>query len=91
MLGGHVNPAMSLLFTILGRLSWKKFVLYVLAQTLGGFVSGAIVYSVYYGLFYTLITCIFFTVVLVHTIPATAYFVAVTIFVKHQMVKKICT
>jgi len=46
--GGHVNPAMSLLFTILGRLSWKKFVLYVLAQTLGGFVSGAIVYSVYY-------------------------------------------
>jgi len=46
--GGHVNPAMSLLFTILGRLCWKKLALYILAQILGGFVSGAIVFSVYY-------------------------------------------
>lgn len=46
--GAHVNPAVSIAFTIMGRLSILKLPFYILAQLLGGFVSGAVVYSTYY-------------------------------------------
>jgi len=46
--GAHLNPAMSLLFTIMGRLPWYKLPCYVIAQVAGAYVSGAAVYSVYY-------------------------------------------
>lgn len=46
--GAHLNPAISVTFTLMGRLPWHKLPCYLVAQVLGGFVSGAVVYSVYY-------------------------------------------
>jgi len=46
--GAHLNPAISITFSIMGRLSWLKLPFYILAQVLGGFVSGAVVFSTYY-------------------------------------------
>ena len=48
--GGHINPAVSLTMAILGRLTWFKLLVYMLAQYLGAFVASACVYGVYYGM-----------------------------------------
>lgn len=48
-LGGHVNPAMTFVFALMGRFPWWKVPCYIFAQFLGGFVSAGAVYSVYYG------------------------------------------
>jgi aquaglyceroporin related protein len=45
--GGHINPAVSLMFLTFKQLSPILFVLYTLAQTLGAFVGAAIAYLVY--------------------------------------------
>jgi aquaglyceroporin related protein len=45
--GGHINPAVSLMFLTFGQLSALKFLLYTLVQTLGAFVGAAIAYLVY--------------------------------------------
>jgi len=45
--GGHVNPAISVMFSVFGRLPWWKLPLYIFAQMFGGFMAGAIVYSAY--------------------------------------------
>jgi len=46
--GGHVNPAMTFVFALMGRFPWWKVPCYIFAQFLGGFVSAGAVYSVYY-------------------------------------------
>lgn len=45
--GGHANPAVSLAMAVSGKLSWKDFLFYVLAQ-----VAGAMVGSLLLGLFF---------------------------------------
>lgn len=41
--GGHVNPAVSFAMAILGKLSWKDFCGYVIAQISGALVGSAVV------------------------------------------------
>ncbi|XP_033120628.1 aquaporin-7-like isoform X2 [Anneissia japonica] len=45
--GGHLNPAVTLAFASIGRLSWKKVPFYMLAQLLGAFTAAACVFGVY--------------------------------------------
>lgn len=37
--GGHLNPAVSVVMAISGRLSMKELVPYILAQIAGGFIA----------------------------------------------------
>lgn len=46
--GAHLNPAISVAFSVMGRLKWSKLPFYILAQLFGGFMSGAVLYAVYY-------------------------------------------
>eukprot|EP00095_Tigriopus_kingsejongensis_P006797 snap_masked-scaffold1064_size65302-processed-gene-0.5 protein:Tk06797 transcript:snap_masked-scaffold1064_size65302-processed-gene-0.5-mRNA-1 annotation:"hypothetical protein DAPPUDRAFT_311096" len=46
--GGHINPAVTLGFAVIGNFPWKKVPLYMAAQYLGGFVASATVFGVYY-------------------------------------------
>lgn len=46
--GGHVNPAVSLTMSILGRLSWRHLPVYMLGQYIGSFLASAVLYVVYY-------------------------------------------
>ncbi|TKR80155.1 hypothetical protein L596_014275 [Steinernema carpocapsae] len=46
--GGHINPAVSIMFFSFRQMSFVKFVLYCVAQTLGAFVGAALTYIVYY-------------------------------------------
>jgi glycerol uptake facilitator protein len=45
--GGHVNPAVSISFAIAGMLDVKLLPLYIIAQILGGFCGGILVYLTY--------------------------------------------
>lgn len=45
--GGHLNPAVSLSMLLLGRLTFVKFILYVIAQNIGAFLAAVMVYLVY--------------------------------------------
>jgi MIP family channel proteins len=47
MKGGHLNPAVSFSQFLLGRISFFKFVLYSVAQTLGAFLASLMVFFVY--------------------------------------------
>lgn len=49
--GGHINPAISLAWAVIGRLPWKKVPFYVLAQFIGAFAGAALTYGVYYEAF----------------------------------------
>eukprot|EP00106_Octopus_bimaculoides_P019857 XP_014787299.1 PREDICTED: aquaporin AQPAn.G-like [Octopus bimaculoides] len=44
--GGHVNPAVSLGFAIVGEISWIRCILYTLSQMLGAIVGAAIIRTV---------------------------------------------
>ncbi|VDM47104.1 unnamed protein product [Toxocara canis] len=46
--GGHVNPAVSLMFMTFGQLTPIAFVLYTLAQTAGAFFGSAFAFLVYF-------------------------------------------
>ncbi|OJD16877.1 hypothetical protein AJ78_02974 [Emergomyces pasteurianus Ep9510] len=45
--GAHLNPAVTLANCIFRKFPWRKFPIYALAQTLGGFVASGIVYANY--------------------------------------------
>lgn len=46
--GGHINPAVSLALTIVGKMKFRKMLVYWVAQYLGVFVGSACVYGIYY-------------------------------------------
>ncbi|VDK56310.1 unnamed protein product [Cylicostephanus goldi] len=46
--GGHINPAVSLMFMTFRQLSPARFILYTLAQTAGAFVGAAVSYALYH-------------------------------------------
>lgn len=48
-LGGHINPTVTFSLCLLGREPWKKFPVYFLAQTIGGFLGSGIIFSMYFG------------------------------------------
>jgi glycerol uptake facilitator-like aquaporin len=47
--GGHVNPAITLTWAIIGKLQWFKVPVYWLAQYLGAFMGASTVFMVYRG------------------------------------------
>src|SRR5262245_53169004 len=47
--GAHINPAVALALAATGRHPWSKVLPYWLAQVLGAFVAGGILYFVYQG------------------------------------------
>uniref|UniRef100_A0A8C3X3V8 Aquaporin-3 n=1 Tax=Catagonus wagneri TaxID=51154 RepID=A0A8C3X3V8_9CETA len=47
--GAHMNAALTFTNCALGRMSWKKFPVYVLGQFLGSFLAAATVYCLFYG------------------------------------------
>lgn len=49
ILGGHLNPAVTLAMALLGRIKFGKVPIYMLAQYMGAFVASAIVYGIYLG------------------------------------------
>lgn len=46
--GGHINPAVSMAMMLLGKLTWKMFIVYALMQYLASIVASACVYAVYH-------------------------------------------
>ncbi|CAK8673245.1 unnamed protein product [Clavelina lepadiformis] len=50
--GAHINPAVSIAFSAYGELPLYKLPCYIFAQVLGGFLSGAAVYSIYHDALY---------------------------------------
>src|SRR5699024_1035904 len=46
--GAHINPAVTLAWAVRKTFAWRKVVPYWVAQTLGGFAGGAVVYSTYH-------------------------------------------
>ena len=47
MIGGHVNPAVTLGMASVGKLPWRKVFHYFLGQYIGAFLGAAVVYMVY--------------------------------------------
>jgi len=47
--GAHINPAVTLGLAATGRHPWRKVLPYWLAQVLGAFIAGGILYGVYSG------------------------------------------
>jgi glycerol uptake facilitator protein len=45
--GAHLNPAVTMAMAAAGKLAWSKVAGYLLAQMLGGFVGGALVFLFY--------------------------------------------
>lgn len=45
--GGHINPCVTLTNCVLRNFPWRKFPIYLLAQTLGAFCASGIVYGDY--------------------------------------------
>lgn len=49
ILGGHLNPAVSIAGAIMKKFKWNKVPYYLAAQYLGAFVAACGTYVVYYG------------------------------------------
>ena len=47
--GAHMNAAVTFTNCALGRMTWKKFPVYVLGQFLGSFSAAATTYLIFYG------------------------------------------
>ncbi|XP_029775853.1 aquaporin-7 isoform X3 [Suricata suricatta] len=47
--GAHMNAALTFTSCALGRMSWKKFPVYVLGQFLGSFLASATIYCLFYS------------------------------------------
>ncbi|XP_008693339.1 aquaporin-7 isoform X2 [Ursus maritimus] len=48
--GAHMNAALTFTNCALGRMSWKKFPVYVLGQFLGSFLAAATIYCLFYSI-----------------------------------------
>lgn len=46
--GGHINPAVSLAFALVGKFPWKKVLVYMAAQYLGAITASAVLFGTYY-------------------------------------------
>nr|XP_027194763.1 aquaporin-7-like [Dermatophagoides pteronyssinus] len=46
--GAHINPAITVAFTLIGKFQWRKVPIYLLAQYLGSFIGSTIAYSLYF-------------------------------------------
>jgi len=57
VVGGHINPAVTLAMAAVGRLKWIKVPVYWLAQYIGAFIGAVCVYLVYFG---PLVICYYF-------------------------------
>ncbi|XP_043423363.1 aquaporin-7 isoform X1 [Prionailurus bengalensis] len=47
--GAHMNAALTFTNCALGRMSWKKFPVYILGQFLGSFLASATIYCLFYS------------------------------------------
>lgn len=50
IIGAHLNPAVTLSFCVLGKVTWERLVPYCLSQLLGAYMASGLVYLVYYGM-----------------------------------------
>ncbi|XP_055331586.1 aquaporin-2-like [Paramacrobiotus metropolitanus] len=50
--GGFLNPAVTVAWTILGRLNWKNCIAYCIAEYLGAFCASGITFLTFYDLFF---------------------------------------
>ncbi|PKH23624.1 aquaporin [Enterobacterales bacterium CwR94] len=50
--GAHLNPAVTLALTLFANFDKRKVLPYILAQLLGAFAAAALVYALYYNLFF---------------------------------------
>jgi glycerol uptake facilitator-like aquaporin len=55
-IGAHLNPAVSLSFCVLRKVSWTRLLPYSLSQVMGAYVASCLVFLVYYGGFCVNIT-----------------------------------
>ncbi|XP_064607775.1 aquaporin-9-like [Liolophura sinensis] len=46
--GAHMNPSVSFTLALLGKFSWKKLPVYIVAQFLGAFMAAAVLFGVYW-------------------------------------------
>lgn len=44
-----MNPSVSFTLALLGKFSWKKLPVYIVAQFLGSFMAAAVLFGVYWG------------------------------------------
>lgn len=47
--GAHLNPAITVAVTTIGKFSWRKIVPYVLAQYIGAFIASVVLFITYRG------------------------------------------
>ncbi|KAG8629131.1 hypothetical protein KVT40_002996 [Elsinoe batatas] len=47
--GGFLNPAATFTSCLLRKLPWRRFPIYMIAQTLGGFCAAGVIYANYYS------------------------------------------
>ncbi len=45
--GAHLNPAVTIALAVIGKFEWAKVPMYVLAQTIGAFLGGVLVWLTY--------------------------------------------
>ncbi|CAH8634450.1 unnamed protein product [Heterobilharzia americana] len=45
---GHINPAVTLAFALIGKLQFRRVLLYTLFQVLGGFIGAVVIFGVYH-------------------------------------------
>ncbi|KPM02745.1 aquaporin-10-like protein 1 [Sarcoptes scabiei] len=46
--GAHINPAVSLSFSVIGKLKWNKLFHYIIAQYIGSFIGSLLAWTIYH-------------------------------------------